>query len=376
MRSLLIYESADPLATRSDTGFAVFKGDTPGVRAFRALHDVTKRLHASLDITETLDSVARGVVAHTGFAVAVINLFQPDGFFEAVSVEGDAKCREVLLGTRQTVEMWARLAACAERWGDTLHFIDYREAAVWNDGGVSYSMPIESSNDPCAWHADDALFAILTAPSGERVGVISVDGPIDGLRPSVEQLELLELFADHAAIAIHHANMHSALKQNQDELRHAATHDSLTGLANRALFNVEAALMAARPKSRLAVLVIDLDGFKRVNDLAGHQAGDEVLVALAERMRRSIRAGTLLARTGGDEFVIALTGDEIDEAVIRLIRRLEEIICEPIRTTRGPHHVGASIGAAIASTPADLSAVLSEADAHMYARKRSRAPIT
>lgn len=364
------------MGAQTDTSSVENERAGNGVGAFRALHDVTKRLHASLDLTETLDAVARGVVANTGFSVAAVNLYRPDGMFEAVSVEGSAEAREVLLGTRQTVAMWERLTAAAEPWGDTLHFIHHSNAGVWSDGGVSYSMDIEASDDPNAWHADDSLFALLTAPSGERVGVISVDGPVNGLLPSEEQLELLELFADHAAIAIHHANMHSTLKQRQDELRHAATHDALTGLANRTLLNTEVALMAARPHSRLAILVVDLDGFKRVNDAAGHQAGDEVLIALAERMRRCVRTGTLLARTGGDEFVIALTGPDVEETVTRLIRRLEEVISEPIRTTRGLYRVGASIGAAIAETPSDFSAMLSEADSHMYDRKRARASHT
>ncbi len=342
------------------------------LEAFRALQAVTKHLHASLDLTRTLDTVARGVVATTGFGIAVVNLFLPDGSFEVVSVEGGPDCREALLGVRQPVKLWDDLSARSRRWGERLHFFDHRDGIAWDDAMISHRPEIEQSDHPDAWHPDDALFAILTAPSGERIGALSVDKPFDGRRPSPERLEILELLADHAAIAIEHARMHSALQQRQDELRHAATHDSLTGLANRALLQAQAEKLAARPQSQLAVLVIDLDDFKRVNDSAGHQAGDEVLSVLAQRMRGCVRENDLLARTGGDEFVVVLSGEHVEVLVEQLVARLEKILSEPVHGSTGLHRVGASIGRVVAATPTDFFARLSDADADMYARKRSR----
>ena len=257
-------------------------GDDPH-DAFHALHAVTKSLHASLDLSETLDAVARGIVASTGFRVAAVSLYRTGGF-EVVSVEGDAACREAL-GVCLPLAAWQRLEACATPLRETLLFIDHRTCPNWADGIDTYTLAIESNEDPDAWSAQDGLFAVLKAASGEPIGLISVDDPIGGRRPSVMQLDILELFVDHAAIAIAHANVHSRLQLHQERLRYAATHDALTGLGNRALLDVAGSEMASRPKARLAFLLIDLDDFKLVNDLAGHLAGDEVLIAIAGRMR-------------------------------------------------------------------------------------------
>ena len=86
-----------------------------------------------------------------------------------------------------------------------------------------------------------------------------------------------------------------------------------------------------------------------------------------------LREGDLIARIGGDEFVILLAGDKVDDAATTLRRRLHEIFGEPVATTSGPQQVGASIGIAIAPTPCNVFELLSEADKNMYARKRSRA---
>ena len=340
--------------------------------AFRALHAVTKRLHASLDLTETLDAVARGIVTSTGFRVAALSLFRPDGFFEVVSVEGDAECRDALLGIRLTLETWARIEACAEPRGESIFFIDSRRARNWTDGIIVHRLDLPSGDGPDAWQAEDALFVVLTSPSRKCIGLLSVDDPMDGRHPSEQQLELLALFADHAVLAIEHAHMHSMLQQRQDELHHAATHDPLTGLANRALLNVDGARMAAFGNAQLAIVVIDLDDFKKVNDTAGHASGDEVLIILAERMRRCVRKDDILARIGGDEFVVVVTGDDIEELVDTLVARIKRIASEPVQTSKGMHYVGASVGAAISATPCDFLKTLSLADAQMYDCKHTK----
>jgi diguanylate cyclase (GGDEF)-like protein len=351
------------------------RGDGPSadVSAFRALHDVTKHLHASLDLTETLDRVASGLVSSTSFRVAALSLYRPDGFFEVVSVEGSAEGRAALLGTHVPLEEWKRIEAAAEPQGDSIYFLDSRHAPNWADGIVTHRLELAAGDHLDAWLPDDGLFAVLTAPSGECVGLLSVDDPVDGRRPTPAQIEILELFADHAAIAIQHAHLHSTLRLQQAELRHAATHDTLTGIANRALLNSEGRRMAAVPDSNLAVVAIDLDDFKSVNDSAGHQAGDEVLAIFAKRLLRVLRPNDLLARVGGDEFVLAINERKDVHALVHsLVGRVEETARQPIRTTNGLHRVGASIGSAVSATPCDFGAMLREADAQMYERKRTR----
>ncbi|MDP9819869.1 GGDEF domain-containing protein [Spirilliplanes yamanashiensis] len=142
------------------------------------------------------------------------------------------------------------------------------------------------------------------------------------------------------------------------QLRHQAFHDSLTGLANRALFleRLAAALPAAP-----AVLLIDLDDFKPVNDRYGHAAGDRLLVEVARRLTAAVRAGDTVARLGGDEFAVIVAGDGAGAVPARVAAAL----AEPFAVG----DTGASIGVAHARPGQSADAVLHEADLAMYAAK-------
>jgi diguanylate cyclase (GGDEF)-like protein len=231
---------------------------------------------------------------------------------------------------------------------------------------------LPGTDDDETWHPLNALYAPLTAPSGELVGVLSVDLPVHGRRPDPWQLEILELFADHAAIAIQHARLHSALREQEERARHAATHDALTGLANRAvLLGAEESREA--PGYERAVLLIDLDGFKKINDTRGHEAGDEVLRMVALRLRDIVRDADIIARVGGDEFVVVMSGPRVIGSAQSAAARIGTEISRPIEGRFGTYHVGASIGLAMAAPPVPLSELLARADAAMYAQKRGRA---
>ena len=340
------------------------------LEAFRALHRITKRVHTSLDLKTTLDAVAQGVVEVAAFGVAVVNLAVGDGF-EVVSVAGDTSARTTLLGLRESTEQWHRMLTHSQRLGG-LCFIDHRTEVPLCDEVFAWVPDYVPPSDDDAWHPLDALFAPLTGPSGDWIGVLSVDLPATGRRPGPVQLEVLELFADQAAIAIEHARMHSALRAREAEARQAATHDSLTGLANRGLLMSAAERVAQEPNSELAVLMVDLDGFKGVNDTAGHRAGDEVLKAVGGRLRASVRDSDVVARTGGDEFVVVMGGPGVGEPAHALMHRLRASLSEPVRASGRTYQVGVSIGLAVAPTPTSFSEVLSQADAAMYRTKRER----
>ncbi|EDZ98996.1 diguanylate cyclase [Burkholderia sp. H160] len=159
------------------------------------------------------------------------------------------------------------------------------------------------------------------------------------------------------------------------EFEHASLHDSLTGLSNRRklLAALEAAAKSARTavvEQRLAVLYIDLDGFKQVNDSFGHRTGDEFLAAVSARFRASVRRGDLVARIGGDEFAVLVRTFAGDEELAEIARRLIACVVETDEQM-GIGRVRASVG--IASYPDDVDdhrRLIAAADAAMYQVKR------
>jgi diguanylate cyclase (GGDEF)-like protein/PAS domain S-box-containing protein len=154
----------------------------------------------------------------------------------------------------------------------------------------------------------------------------------------------------------------------QEELRHQATHDALTGLPNRTL--LQQRIAEAEPDTRLAMLLIDLDGFKQINDGHGHHAGDQVLVAVAGRITTLLSGNGTVARLGGDEFAVLLPGADVTSATI-LAEVIAAAVAQPIGIVGEIVSVGASVGVA-AGTPADADRMLRDADAEMYRRKQSR----
>lgn len=342
-------------------------GADPHLQALRTLIAVSKRVHSSLDLTETLDAVAEGVVEAAGFGLAVVNLAEPNGDFTVVSAAGSDQLRREMVGTKGSAANWNELFRRAERW-DSLYFVDHRYGVP--ETLYTWVPDIPAPEDPDGWHPLDCLFAPLMAPTGKWIGVLSVDLPVGGRRPGPRQREILALFAEHAAIAILHARMHSALEQSQANLEYAANHDSLTGLANRAYLRDRVNAMLLESGRQVGVLVLDLNGFKRVNDAAGHEAGDEVLRVVAERMRRHIREEDVLARMGGDEFLVVLVGDDLSAPLRETASRLIEVVSKPIETADGVHFVGASVGSALGVAGDDFAKLVASADAEMYKAKR------
>jgi diguanylate cyclase (GGDEF)-like protein len=153
-----------------------------------------------------------------------------------------------------------------------------------------------------------------------------------------------------------------------------ALRDALTGLPNRALLDdrIDRALQRARRTAdSFALLVVDLDGFKEVNDIRGHEAGDQVLQSIARRLESVVRASDTVARVGGDEFVVLSLGTRTESEAATLVGRLRQSLRRPYQVTGGIVEIDASIGWAIfptdGATPDEL---LGRADVQMFATKR------
>jgi diguanylate cyclase (GGDEF)-like protein len=165
--------------------------------------------------------------------------------------------------------------------------------------------------------------------------------------------------------------------EEQIRLQHQAVHDALTGLPNRVLFLdrlTHALNLSSRRLSHTAVLFIDLDHFKVVNDVAGHSAGDALLVAVAERLREAVRTSDTVARFGGDEFVVLsedLVGGILEAEA--LAQRLAATLAEPLHVADRELFISASIGIALAGATDDADTLLAQADRAMYlAKQRGR----
>lgn len=168
----------------------------------------------------------------------------------------------------------------------------------------------------------------------------------------------------------------SELRRLERELEYRANHDSLTGLANRhhLRLKLQSAIdHATRTDHGVALLYLDLDGFKFVNDRGGHDAGDQVLCEVAEPLQQGIRLGEVLARVGGDEFVALLPGCRDADAAESVAATLRARLAHPFKSPHGMFQLEASIGTACFPTDgADADTLLTHADHAMYVAKRQR----
>jgi len=180
---------------------------------------------------------------------------------------------------------------------------------------------------------------------------------------------LLERVVSLAAVAIEQARA-------REDLEHRAYHDALTGLPNRALLNdrlTHALKRSRRDNSAIAVLFLDLDRFKLVNDSLGHEAGDRLLTQVAQRMLQGLRASDTVARLGGDEFVVVVEDVKDDLEVHAAVQRVAGLLEEPFEVDSETLFVSASIGVSVAREEAEAADLLREADDAMYrAKQRGR----
>jgi diguanylate cyclase (GGDEF)-like protein len=220
----------------------------------------------------------------------------------------------------------------------------------------------------------DAILTALRSDSGAQ-GVLLVGGSGSAPSFSSEDLRLLETYAGHAGVLIENDRLEQSLSEVtalKEQLRHQAYHDALTGLPNRVLFaeRVARAIRSGEPATA-AVLFLDLDDFKTINDSLGHHVGDGLLVAVAERVAAAVRPGDVPARLGGDEFAV-LARVVVPEEAERIADRLVRSLAEPFLIEGREISVHVSVGIAYGTPGAALAdELLRNADVAMYDAKRS-----
>ena len=217
---------------------------------------------------------------------------------------------------------------------------------------------------------------IAPLPGEERViGAIMLANRFGVVRSfDHEDLRLLDTLAGNASVALQYDRLEQAVTQLsvlQEQLHHQAYHDPLTNLANRALFTDKVKETIAQRRSELAVLFIDLDDFKTVNDSLGHAAGDELLVSVASRLRACLRPEDLVARLGGDEFAVMVEDSHDAEAAgVKVARRIMEAFVLPVGV--GSESVAVYVSVGIATSHGDdpsAEELIRDADVAMYKAK-------
>jgi diguanylate cyclase (GGDEF)-like protein len=219
-------------------------------------------------------------------------------------------------------------------------------------------------------HAREAVVAPLVV-EGEIAGVLAVydrQGEVRGFEDS--DVTLLQTVANHASVALYNETLIG-------RLRHEAMHDTLTGLPNRAaLMSIAEAAVAraADGKIRLAMMIIDLNGFKSVNDTLGHSVGDQLICEVARRFSEVAGPGVSVARLGGDEFAVLV--EPADDDGMSVAARLTESLLEPLVVDQDRLHLSGSIGIALAPDHATtVGDLLKRADIAMYVAKNGPDPV-
>ncbi len=219
---------------------------------------------------------------------------------------------------------------------------------------------------------------VAPLPGEERViGAIMLANRFGVVRSfDREDLRLLDTLAGNASVALQYDRLEQAVTQLsvlQEQLHHQAYHDPLTSLANRALFTDKVREAIAARRGEVAVLFIDLDDFKTINDSLGHAAGDELLVSVASRLRSCLRPEDLVARLGGDEFAVMVEDPhDAEAAAVKVARRIMEAFVLPVGVGSESVAVYVSVGIA----PSDGSSfsaeeMIRDADVAMYKAKTS-----
>jgi diguanylate cyclase (GGDEF)-like protein len=247
-------------------------------------------------------------------------------------------------------------------------------------GGSTVSVPDLNDDDQFPEFARAALTegisAVFSFPlfhEGRRLGALDLYRRDPGALGE-RQLAVAQTFANVAAAYLVNAEARADLVASNQHAKHLALHDPLTGLANRTLLleRLGAAMdRCRRTDSLVALMYIDLDTFKAVNDTFGHRVGDEVLTIVAQRLTALLRPGDTVARLGGDEFAV-LCDDIADASHLEPIAdRVNDAFLQPFGVTTGPVEVRASIGIAIGNwTSTTPERILESADSAMYEAKR------
>lgn len=329
----------------------------------RLLHEVTSLLHAGdthAALGDFLDSVRSAFRAE----LAELVLLGPDDRAEATVSRSREGAEPVVMLPLDDVAGPHRLLRLATASGVLATRTGARNGSLLH--GYASRRGVKDAV-AAALRTEDRVHGLLFV--GGRLGDVTTFTSRD--------VALLETFARHVATSLERGRLEENLRQVtalKEQLRHQALHDALTGLPNRTLFldRVGQAIdSAGRNGAWPAVVYLDLDGFKPINDNHGHEAGDVLLRTVADRLRSCLRPTDTAARMGGDEFVVLLAGPIDRSGVAGVVERMRKQLEVPVLLGEQAVTVGASIGVALGGADPAADTLVRQADAAMYAAKRA-----
>ncbi len=285
--------------------------------------------------------------------------------------------RNVLVPVRNTVPTANEYTVIELGAGVSGRAVEKRAPVILND----YQQQ-SGAETPAGKTGVRAAVAVPLLHEGRLLGALSVNTYDAARKFSDEDAEVLELLAGHASAVlaglertVELAEANRELRQARDEAQRQALHDSLTDLPNRTLLRdrlQQAILIGDREKTSVALLIMDLDRFKDVNDTLGHHTGDELLQQVGVRLRSIVRASDTVARMGGDEFAIVLPVAANAAVAARVAQSLVKALEKPFTLAGHQVSVGSSVG--IAMYPehgTDVKTLMRHADVAMYVAKRA-----
>jgi diguanylate cyclase (GGDEF)-like protein len=321
-------------------------------RLMEHLYDIQRSISRRMPLHEVLGTVVQGVRELLGDEIVGLWLPDPDDpttllLVASAGLDGDP-----------VEKLWRIPATEAGAAGRAVLADDFTVVSGYDDGG-----------DALRALTEGRLARTMAAPVRENM---KVTGSLFAASCSAARIyteidrEILLAFAENVSLALTDAKTVSDMNE--------AFHDSLTGLATRPLFLerlAEGLDICARDDSRLALLFIDLDRFKQVNDTLGHAAGDMLLIGVAKRIQAALRGNDVAARFGGDEFAVMLGGVTTQQATA-VAKRIISTVEQPYTIGGNQVSVGASIGIALCEPGTQSSEeLLEQADAAMYRAKRN-----
>ncbi|MGI9604121.1 MAG: bifunctional diguanylate cyclase/phosphodiesterase [Acidimicrobiales bacterium] len=288
----------------------------------------------------------------------------------------DYRDADVLAVTRQVdVTGWGVVVKIdrAEALAGVDHF--QRTVALTVAAAVFFVLIISLAIGRRVWRPIGEVTAAAVAVAGgdrSRRAQVRRSDELGDLASAVNTMtdELLEASAADTSRRIEVEELNARLTAGEQRLRHQAAHDNLTGLANRSHLRERLEAVLAGPSSSVSVLFIDLDQFKLVNDSRGHAFGDQLLIQAASRLEAAIGPDDVVARFGGDEFVV-LCPDVGPTQAENLARRIHDALSEIFVVDGHSEHVACSIGIAIAAEGTTPDSIISDADVAMYRAKSS-----